>query len=202
MTPKEAVNEIKLIVDTIDENLLRVMDGALNNLYGEFMERIFNDKKDANESSLGQYSTKPTLIGAKSFRNKGDADRFFKEIKAFNEEIGGNEEINSTQGFRTLKKGKSKGKKAYLLPGGYKRLREIQGLQVGEIDLQYRKYLLKSIVPSVENGKFTIEIISEKEFKKARGFEERKGKSVFFASEKESENAFKYIEDNLFKDGN
>ena len=46
MTPKEAVNEIKLIVDTIDENLLRVMDGALNNLYGEFMERIFNDKKD------------------------------------------------------------------------------------------------------------------------------------------------------------
>ena len=78
MTPQEAVNEIKLIVDTIDENLLRVMDGALNNLYGEFMERIFNDRKDANDSSLGQYSTKPTLIGAKSFRKKGESDRFFK----------------------------------------------------------------------------------------------------------------------------
>jgi len=198
MTPKEAVNEIKLIVDTIDENLLRIMDGALNNLYGEFMERIFNDRKDANESSLGQYSTKPTLIGAKSFRNKGESDRFFKEVKQFSEEVGNNDEIKKTQGFRTLKNKK----RAYLLPGGYHRLREIQGLQVGEIDLQYRKELLKSIAPNVEAGRFTIEITSEKELKKARGFEKRKGKSVFFASEKEVENAFNYISENLFKDGN
>lgn len=189
MTPKEAVNEIKLIVDTIDENLLRVMDGALNNLYGEFMERIFNDKKDANESSLGQYSTKPLLIGEKSFRTKGESDRFFKSKT---------KDENSKSNWRTLKNGK----KAFLLDGGYKELRSVQGLQVGEIDLQYRKELLKSVVPSVENGRFTIEMISEKEFKKARGFEKRKGKSVFFASEKETENAFNYISENLFKDGN
>ena len=189
MTPKEAVNEIKLIVDTIDENLLKVMDGALNNLYGEFMERIFNDRKDANESSLGQYSTKPTLIGAKSFRNKGESDRFFKSKT---------KDENSKSNWRTLKNGK----KAFILNGGYKELRSVQGLQVGEIDLQYRKELLKSIAPNVEAGRFTIEITSEKEFKKARGFEKRKGKSVFFASEKETENAFNYISENLFKDGN
>ena len=88
------------------------------------------------------------------------------------------------------------------MDGGYKELRSVQGLQVGEIDLQYRKELLKSVVPSVENGRFTIEMTSEKEFKKARGFEKRKGKSVFFASEKETENAFNYISENLFKDGN
>mgnify|MGYP003465850382 FL=1 len=68
--------------------------------------------------------------------------------------------------------------------------------------MQYRKELLKSIAPNVEAGRFTIEITSEKEFKKARGFEKRKGKSVFFASEKETENAFNYISENLFKDGN
>ena len=198
MTPKEAINEIKVIVESIDENLIRVMDGALNNLYGEFMERIFNERKDANENSLGQYSTKPILIGAKSFRNKGDADRFFKEVKQFSEEVGNNDEINKTQGFRTLKNKK----RAYLLPGGYHRLREMQGLQVGEIDLQYRRELVKSIVPNVENGRYTIEFIGEKELKKARGFEERKDKKVFFATEKEAENAFNYIAENLFKDGN
>ena len=189
MTPKEAINEIKVIVESIDENLIRVMDGALNNLYGEFMERIFKERKDANENSLGQYSTRPLLIGEKSFRNKGESDRFFKSKT---------KDENSTSNFRTLKNGKV----AYLLDGGYKELRSIQGLQVGEIDLQYRKELLKSIVPSMENGRFTIEVISENELKKARGFEKRKGKSVFFATEKEAENAFNYIEENLFKDGN
>jgi hypothetical protein len=120
MTPKEAVNEIKLIVDTIDENLLRVMDGALNNLYGEFMERIFNDKKDANESSLGQYSTKPTLIGAKSFRNKGESDRFFKSQT---------KDENSKSNWRTLKNGK----KAFILNGGYKELGVFKGYKLARL---------------------------------------------------------------------
>jgi hypothetical protein len=37
----------------------------------------------------------------------------------------------------------SSGKKAYLLLGGYKKLREMQGLQGGEIDLQYNSVLIK-----------------------------------------------------------
>jgi hypothetical protein len=185
MTPTEAISEIKAIVSELDANVINALDGALNNLYGDMMERIFNDKRDAFGNSLGEYSTKPTLIGAKSFRNKGNADKFFNSEEAFSDD---------TQGFRTL----SSGKKAYLLLGGYKKLREMQGLQGGEIDLQYNSVLIKSIVPSVEGGKWVIEFLDDKNRDKGRGFEKRRAKQVFFASEAETERVFDYITENLF----
>lgn len=187
MTPNEAISEIKAIVSDLDANVINSLDGALNNLYGDMMERIFNERKDAFGNSLGGYSTSPILIGAKSFRNKGNSDKFFNSEEAFSDD---------TQGFRTL----SNGKKAYLLIGGYKKLREIQGLQSAEIDLQYNSELIKSIVPNVENGRWVIEFLNEENKDKARGFEFRKKKQVFYASDDEAEKAFDYITQNLFGD--
>ena len=186
MTPKEAVSEIKAIVSEIDINVEKALDGALNNLYGDIVERIFNERKDAQNTSLGQYSTKPTLIGAKSFRNQGQANTFFNGQEAFTDD---------TQGFRTLKSGK----KAYLLIGGYRKLREMQGLPVGEIDLQYRSELIKAIQPDVENGRYLIKFVDEKNELKARGFEKRKNKQVFYASEAEANKALDFITEKLFQ---
>ena len=74
----------------------------------------------------------------------------------------------------------------------------MQGLQGGEIDLQYNSVLIKSIVPSVEGGKWVIEFLDDKNRDKGRGFEKRRAKQVFFASEAETERVFDYITENLF----
>jgi hypothetical protein len=50
----------------------------------------------------------------------------------------------------------------------------------------------------VEGGKWVIEFLDDKNRDKGRGFEKRRAKQVFFASESETERVFDYITENLF----
>ena len=75
----------------------------------------------------------------------------------------------------------------------------MQGLPVGEIDLQYRSELIKAIQPDVENGRYLIKFVDEKNELKARGFEKRKNKQVFYASEDEANKALDFITEKLFQ---
>lgn len=140
--------------------------------------RIYDEHKNADGKSLGKYSTKPALIGAKSFRNKTQADKFFNSDEAFTDD---------TQGFRTL----SNKKKAYLLPGGYKKLRSIQGMPSEEINLQYSSDLKKNgIVTVISGGKYQLVFRTDYYTKIARGFEIKHNQKVYSLSEEEQKTLF------------
>lgn len=161
------------------EILNDALDGSLNNLYADYMDRIFNKNLKSDSTPIGKYSTKPILVGAKSFRNKGQADKFFDSEEAFTDD---------TQGFRTLK---SK-KKAYLLIGGYSKLRQIQGMPTDTVDLQYKAHLKQSINPKVTNERHAIVTNDTDNFKKMIGNDKRFG-TISFLTKDERENFFKDV---------
>jgi len=81
--------------------------------------RIHNEGKNVRETQIGKYSTKPTLIGAKSFRKKSTANKIFGSKKKRSE----------------LKWRKVKGKSLAILPGGYKQIRALDGDKTSFVNL-------------------------------------------------------------------
>ena len=167
MTPQQQADKINLFIGNFDNLIADTFESATFNLLADIKTRVFGEHEDTSGGKLGQYSTKPTLIGAKSFINKGGANTFFEAQKK-------KEDVK----WLTVKVGKTKSKNAhlYLLDGGYKELRQIQGRQTAEIDLQYSFELAKSGLTT-----------------KGRGFEKRRGKKVFYASIQEQKKAMSFV---------
>jgi hypothetical protein len=128
LTPQQQADKLNLFIGNFDNLIADTFESATFNLLADIKTRVFGEHEDTSGGKLGQYSTKPTLIGAKSFINKGGANTFFEAQKK--KEDGK---------WRTVK-----GKHLFVLDGGYKELRQIQGRQTAEIDLQYSFELAKS----------------------------------------------------------
>lgn len=101
---------------------------AMNEILSNMMRRIFNEGKRTDGGQIGQYSTKKMLVGASSFRNKTAANRFF-----------------SKKNKKELEWVYYKNRALAVMKGGYKELREIQGLESNYVNLQYRDNLINSI---------------------------------------------------------
>lgn len=193
MTPKQQADKINAFIANWDNLVADTFFLAITKLDEKMHTRIFNEHKTATGASLGQYSTKPMLVGAKSFVGKSFANTFFSSVKGAEKKAKG-EGFNSN--WKTVKVGKSKSKNAhlYLLLGGYKELRAIQGRDVGEVNLQYSFELAKDGTEVVVNGEdYLIKFKNQKSIDKGRGFEERKGLKVFSPSKDESNEAFEFI---------
>lgn len=111
---------------------------VIGTYFGEYVSRIFNEGKASDKTPIGQYSTKPMLVGAKSFMNKTKANAFFSSEKAKNKKNKGDSgwrTIKTEQGFERLK----------LIEGGYKEFRALNGLQTSEVDLTFRGDLFRSV---------------------------------------------------------
>lgn len=102
----------------------------------EVMYRVFNTGRATNARSIGNYSTKPTLVGAKSFVNKTAWNRVFKD-----------------KNLRWVTKGK---KRLKLLPGGYRMIRSIEGKEVAYVNLQRTGKLKSSFVMEPITGGWAI----------------------------------------------
>jgi len=179
MSINDFANNLDDMANQAEQALADIYTMALSKLDAELNNRIFNEHKDSLDGKIGQYSTKPTLIGAKSFRNKGAASTFFE----------GKKDEKPSQ-WRTLKSGKH----AYLLEGGYKELRGIQGLPNNEINFQYTGELLKTgIVKKIGADTFQLVFANKLSENKGRGFENRRGKLVFAPTKEETENVNKFI---------
>ena len=88
----------------------------------EMLKRIHDRGIAADGRKIGRYSTKPTLIGAKSFTTKGNAQRAL-----------GSKSKRKELEWRTVK-----GNKLAILPGGYKQIRQIEGVRVDKVVLENR----------------------------------------------------------------
>ena len=192
MTPQQQADRLNAFIANFDTLVADSFEGAILNLKTDINSRIFGEHEDIYGNKLGQYSTKPTLIGAKSFVAKPSvASTFFNSLKK--------EEPSK---WRTVKVGKTKSKNAhlYLLDGGYKELRQLQDRQTAEIDLQYTFELAKSGLTTNINGNvYQVKFSNLLAQKKGRGFEKRKGKKVFYASTKEQKNAYAFVARKVIK---
>lgn len=94
---------------------------AVLDLVTREQKRIFVDGKNSNDTKIGDYSTKPMLVGAKSFINKGTADKFFKR---------------KDNKWKTIQRGGNNYPLA-VLDGGYKELRRLTPRKVDFVNLKY-----------------------------------------------------------------
>lgn len=155
-SPKDLAIRIENSVAKIPQIIANAEVLAINDILGSMSRRIFNEGGKTDGSRIGQYSSKNTLLGAKSFRNKGAADSFF---------------ANSSE----LQWVRFKGRSLAVLPGGYKRLREIQGLETGFVNLQYTGKLSATLDIGTINDNPAIGLTTEKSADIVEGLEKKYG---------------------------
>lgn len=85
-------------------------------------------------------------------------------------------------------------RKTVHIPTGYKGLRQLNGRQVGYVDLSYTGSLMQSIRTVVGASGAIVAIEDEKEIAIAEGNEERYGKQIFIAGEREEQAIIAAIE--------
>lgn len=95
--------------------------------------RVANEGVNAQGESFGEYSTKPMLVGKKSFRNKSGANEFM-----------GSKTKRRALEWRTIKRN-GKIYRLAIIPGGYKQVREMSKLQVKHIDFSFTGRMMKNI---------------------------------------------------------
>lgn len=142
-------------------------------------QRIVNSGVASDGSSFKPYSSKPILVGAKSFRTKSAAQSVF-----------GSKDKRKKLDWRTIDRRGAKYRLA-LLPGGYKQIRQIDGSQVAHKSFLRTGEMWLSIhtlgTRQEGDGKFTTTVGSQVDLsnKKLEGNESREGKEILMVSQKE-----------------
>lgn len=151
-------------------------------VYASNLRRIHNQGKDINETSIGKYSTKPTLIGSSSFVNKTAAAKVFGKDK------------NRQLDWRTIASG-GKQVRLAVLPGGYKKIREIEGRQTSHINLQRTGRLMKDYAVTNDGADWIIGFTSNYGKELREGQEEHFGKTIWGVSRNDAATIDKIIND-------
>lgn len=127
-----------------------------------FTNRIFDEGKNGANAQIGTYSTKPMYASKTTFRNAG--------------------------GFKGVGKKPKKGKinKSMYLPGGYKELKSIQGLENSFVNLTYRGELRRGLKLVTEGDAVEIKVAGLNE-KKVSGLTDKYGSETFKHTKEEKE---------------
>lgn len=127
-------------------------------------ERVIETGVDAKGKKYAPYSTKPTLVGCKTFVQKSACQALL-----------GSKEKRKKLEWRTVD-----GHKLAILPGGYRQIRQLQGRQVNHVDFSVSNNMWSDINiisnPSDHNkGTVIIGARKESEKRKLEGNTKRKG---------------------------
>jgi hypothetical protein len=122
----DAIDRIKEKVNINPKELDKVLKVAATSVQGTMMRRVFNNGKDSKNGMIGNYSTKPTLVGRSSFVNKGAWDRVYRS--------------------KSYKWVTFRGRKLKVLTGGYKQIRQLEGKETASVNLTRTGKLSKSLV--------------------------------------------------------
>ena len=164
------IEKINQLEDVIVKSIPEAREAALNTMLGAFSTRIFQHGKASDNSKIGDYSTKAMFVGSKGWRTAGAAKAFFNEKHLFRN-------VNTKSGKKTLA----------LIEGGYKKFRELNSLQSGYVDLEFKGDLKFSIIVGEFNGEKVLGFANEKQFLKAKGLEEHFKKYIFTPTQEEIE---------------
>jgi hypothetical protein len=183
-------------VDSITARLnsLKTLDMMLREIattiYANNIRRIHNKGLAVNESRIGNYSTKPTLIGAKSFTTKAAANKAFALIKR--EQKAASKNVKGASKWVTVK-----GKHLAELSGGYKQIRQLEGKATSVVNLNRTGTLQDDLIVD-KSGKDYIIGFRTEYGKKLKGYmEDYFAKKIWGATKKDKEVALaianKYI---------
>jgi len=134
-----------------------------------FTNRLFDSGVDGSGSQIGSYSSKEMYASKSAFRNAG----------SFNG-VG-----------KTGKK-----RKSMYLPGGYRQLKSIQGLESNFVNLTYRGDLRRGLKLYTQGDTVSIKVVGLNE-KKVSGLIDRYGKETFSHTKEEKEYFAKEIQKRL-----
>ena len=117
MTPEDFIRKIDKAIRNLETQNIP-LKRAVQSAHALRISRIFNAGRKTDGGNIGEYSTKPMLVGAKSFFKKTSADKFFKKAEK----------------WVTIKKA-GVARHLAIMEGGYKELRQLQQRPVNYIDL-------------------------------------------------------------------
>jgi hypothetical protein len=157
----------------------RLMFKLGSDALGLIKQRVQEKGETIDGGKFPPYSTKPMLIGSKSFVQQAAASSLL-----------GSKPKRKELEWRTVG-----GHRLAILEGGYKKLRELQGRQTGFVDFTMTGRMLgnakvkgdvkvTSDQPELNSGVVTIKATQELEKKKLSGLTERKGE-ILALSKKE-----------------
>jgi hypothetical protein len=178
---KELAGRLSKLSQQINADFPQWANAVLGNTALAMLKgRVVNKGIASDGSSFKPYSTKPTLVGAKSFRTQAAAQSVF-----------GSKDKRKTLQWRTIDRGGASYRLA-ILPGGYKQIRTIEGSQVAHKSFLRSGEMWLSIHTqgtTGSSGKFITTIGTENELsnKKLEGNEKREGKEILGVTKQEEQ---------------
>ena len=130
LTPKQFINKVNRFQKGLSFETKEILE-CMNDAHADYVRRIFINGRNGNLQKIGQYSTKPMLIGRKTFSGLKSGYKIKK----------GSEwrTVNTPKGSRRLA----------VLDGGYKEFRQITGRQIATVDLRLRGTLYTDVANGV-----------------------------------------------------
>jgi len=177
ITPKEFINKINNFQKGLSFETKEILE-CMNDAHADYVRRIFVNGRNGNLQKIGQYSTKPMLIGRKTFDGLKSTYKIRKDAE-----------------WRTVNTRKGKRRLA-VLQGGYKEFRQITGRQTATVDLRLRGTLYTDVANGVprrsmnvasyklqKRNKFVVfsGVSNEENSRKLQGHIERYGDVTFKA---------------------
>lgn len=166
----------------------RIGLAAANQVLASLKRRIFFRGEDSKDTKIGDYSTKPMLVGSTSFTKYGSQ---VPGAGAVNK-LFGSKKKRSSREWVTVK-----GQSLMVLKGGYKEFREILGRATDKVNLFLTGDLFRSIVTGATDKGAAVGMNSDENYQKAIGNERHFGKEVFTPSEGEELEAEDIVADEL-----
>jgi hypothetical protein len=173
---------LRSIAKVINANNKRIQLVALKDFEGRYKQRIFNKGLGSNGRNIGKYSTKDILIGKTSFPIRSVGQKLFAANKKLKKD-----DDNKFK-WVTLK-----GRRLAVLPGGYKKIRELSGRQTSKVDLEFTSDLRNGIQIGNNGNDLVFGFIEDLQRLKAEGNEGRFNKPIFSASKSEEKGVEKAV---------
>ena len=162
MTPEEFQKKIAAKISSLD--IVKVVTFPIaTKMLQLYTNRIFDDGVNGNDAQIGKYSTREMYASKSAFKNTGG----FKGV-----------------GKRPKKKGKVN--KSMYLPGGYRQLKTIQGMESNFVNLTYRGDLRRGLKLFTSGDTVTIKVQGINE-KKVSGLKDKYGAATFNHTKEEKE---------------
>lgn len=201
--------------------LLNQLDEALNNLYNtianqaeerlvivgavamqaSMIKRIFERGQSTSGAGIAsKYSSSPTYYPKKAFKKTTGA---FKPIgkntlvKVSTKTKGSNSVLKATIKVDRANKETKTNRKTMYLAGGYKMLRQVQGLQTNFVDLHVSGSLMQSIRIVTVDKKVQIRIVGTDGVMKSENTEKLYKKDIFKPSVQDNQAAENAISDEI-----
>jgi hypothetical protein len=138
MTPEQFIAQLKRQKSTLQAAAEQSLEEAAKATHFRVATRIFSEGKAADEGKIGNYSTKPLVVSKKAFVTKS----------AFRQSQRPNKGGGTRPMFIKFPNAK-KATPVMVLPGGYRQLKQIQGLKSQYVDLVYTGRTQRAFIGSL-----------------------------------------------------